>query len=155
MNKKFSIDEILDAVHGINPISNNQKAKELTTEKILKAVDSIQNNETAIEINKQPKEKILKAVDSIQNNETAIEINKQPKEKTVIKSVVSKTELGKNTKVKKNNIIKKKKKTSFEKPLLLTRIIKYKPTNTKSLFLNKLHNSKMKIITMTPPGTFK
>ena len=131
MNKKFSIDEILDAVHGINPISNNQKAKELTTEKILKAVDSIQNNETAIEI------------------------NKQPKEKTVIESVVSKTELRKNTKVKKNNIIKKKKKTSFEKPLLLTRIIKYKPTNTKSLFLNKLHNSKMKIITMTPPGAFK
>jgi hypothetical protein len=131
MNKKFSINEILDAVHDINPISNNQKAKELTTEKILKAVDSIQNNETAIEI------------------------NKQPKEKTVIKSVVSKTELGKNTKVKKNNIIKKKKKTSFEKPLLLTRIIKYKPTNTTSLFLNKLHNSKMKIITMTPPGAFK
>ena len=131
MNKKFSINEILDAVHDINPISNNQKAKELTTENILKAVDSIQNNETAIEI------------------------NKQPKEKTVIKSVVSKTELGKNTKVKKNNIIKKKKKTSFEKPLLLTRIIKYKPTNTTSLFLNKLHNSKMKIITMTPPGAFK
>ena len=131
MNKKFSINEILDAVHDINPISNNQKAKELTTEKILKAVDSIQNNEAAIEI------------------------NNQPKEKTVIKSVVSKTELRKNTKVKKNNIIKKKKKTSFEKPLLLTRIIKYKPTNTKSLFLNKLHNSKMKIITMTPPGAFK
>ena len=131
MNKKFSINEILDAVHDINPISNNQKAKELTTENILKAADSIQNNETAIEI------------------------NNQPKEKTVIKSVVSKTELRKNTKVKKNNIIKKKKKTSFEKPLLLTRIIKYKPTNTKSLFLNKLHNSKMKIITMTPPGAFK
>ena len=131
MNKKFSINEILDAIHDINPISNNQKAKELTTENILKAVDSIQNNETAIEI------------------------NNQPKEKTVIKSVVSKTELRKNTKVKKNNIIKKKKKTSFEKPLLLTRIIKYKPTNTKSLFLNKLHNSKMKIITMTPPGAFK
>ena len=131
MNKKFSINEILDAVHDINPISNNQKAKELTTEKILKAVDSIQNNETSIEI------------------------NNQPKEKTVIESVVSKTELRKNTKVKKNNIIKKKKKTSFEKPLLLTRIIKYKPTNTKSLFLNKLHNSKMKIITMTPPGAFK
>ena len=131
MNKKFSINEILDAVHGINPISNNQKAKELTTENILKAVGSIQNNETSIEI------------------------NNQPKEKTVIESVVSKTELRKNTKVKKNNIIKKKKKTSFEKPLLLTRIIKYKPTNTKSLFLNKLHNSKMKIITMTPPGTFK
>ena len=131
MNKKFSINEILDAVHDINPISNNQKAKELTTEKILKAVDSIQNNETAIEI------------------------NNQPKEKTVIKSVVSKTELRKNTKVKKNNIIKKKKKTSFEKPLLLTRIIKYKPTNTKSLFLNKLHNSKIKIITMMPPGANK
>ena len=131
MNKKFSIDEILDAVHGINPISNNQKAKELTTEKILKAVDSIQNNETAIEI------------------------NKQPKEKTVIKSVVSKTELRKNIKVQKNNIIKKKTKTFFEKPLLLTRIIKYKPTNTKSLFLNKLHNSKMKIITMTPPRANK
>ena len=131
MNKKFSINEILDAVHDINPISNNQKAKKLTTEKILKAVDSIQNNEAAIEI------------------------NNQPKEKTAIKSVVSKTELRKNTKVKKNNIIQKKKETSFEKPLLLTRIIKYKPTNTKSLFLNKLHNSKMKIITMTPPGAFK
>ena len=131
MNKKFSINEILDAVHGINPISNNQKAKELTTEKILKAVDSIQNNKAAIEI------------------------NNQSKEKTAIKSVVSKTELRKNTKVKKNNIIQKKKETSFEKPLLLTRIIKYKPTNTKSLFLNKLHNSKMKIITMTPPGAFK
>ena len=131
MNKKFSTNEILDAVHGINPISNNQKAKELTTENILKAADSIQNNETAIEI------------------------NNQPKEKTVIESVVSKIELRKNTKVKKNNIIKKKKKTSFEKPLLLTRIIKYKPTNTTSLFLNKLHNSKMKIITMTPPGAFK
>ena len=131
MNKKFSINEILDAVHDINPISNNQKAKELTTEKILKAVDSIQNNEAAIEI------------------------NNQPKEKTTIKSVVSKTELRKNTKVKKNNIIKKKKKTSFEKPLLLTRIIKYKPTNTKSLFLNKLHNSKIKIITMMPPGANK
>ena len=131
MNKKFSINEILDAVHDINPISNNQKAKELTTEKILKAVDSIQNNGTAIEI------------------------NNQPKEKTTIKSVVSKTELRKNTKVKKNNIIQKKKETSFEKPLLLTRIIKYKPTNTKSLFLNKLHNSKIKIITMMPPGANK
>ena len=131
MNKKFSINEILDAVHDINPISNNQKAKEPTTEKILKAVDSIQNNETAIEI------------------------NNQPKEKTTIKSVVSKTELRKNTKVKKNNIIKKKKETSFEKPLLLTRIIKYKPINTKSLFLNKLHNSKIKIITMMPPGANK
>ena len=122
MNKKFSINEILDAVHDINPISNNQKAKEVITENILKAVDSIQNNETTIEI------------------------NNQPKEKTAIKSVVSKTELRKNTKVKKNNIIKKKKETSFEKPLLLTRIIKYKPTNTKTLFLNKLHNSKIKII---------
>ena len=131
MNKKFSINEILDAVHDINPISNNQKAKELTTEKILKAVDSIQNNEAAIEI------------------------NNQPKEKTVIESVVSKTELRKNTKVKKNNIIQKKKETSFEKPLLLTRIIKYKPTNTKSLFLNKLYNSKIKIITMMPPGANK
>ena len=131
MNKKFSINEILDAVHDINPISNNQKAKELTTEKILKAVDSIQNNEAAIEI------------------------NNQLKEKTAIKSVVSKTELRKNTKVKKNNIIQKKKETSFEKPLLLTRIIKYKPTNTKSLFLNKLHNSKIKIITMMPPGANK
>ena len=128
MNKKFSINEILDAVHDINPISNNQKTKEVTTKNILKAVDSIQNNGTAIEI------------------------NNQPKEKTAIKSVVSKTELRKNIKVKKNNIIQKKKETSFEKPLLLTRIIKYKPTNTKSLFLNKLHNSKIKIITMMPPG---
>ena len=101
MNKKFSINEILDAVHGINPISNNRKVKELTTEKILKAVDSIQNNETAIEANSQP-------------NEITIEINKQPEEKTVIKSTVSKTKLKKVIKVKKNNvinIIEKPKKT--------------------------------------------
>jgi|TARA_B100001093_G_scaffold517731_1_gene600183 hypothetical protein len=142
MNKKFSINEILDAVHGINPISNNRKVKELTTEKILKAVDSIQNNETAIEANSQP-------------NEITIEINKQPEEKTVIKSTVSKTKLKKVIKVKKNNVIKKTKTTSFESPLLLTKIIKYKPISTKSLFLNKLHNSRIKIITMTPPGANK
>lgn len=142
MNKKFSINEILDAVHGINPISNNRKVKELTTEKILKAVDSIQNNETAIEANSQP-------------NEITIEINKQPEEKTVIKSTVSKTKLKKVIKVKKNNVIKKTKTTSFESPFLLTKIIKYKPTNTKSLFLSKLHNSRIKIVTMTPPGANK
>lgn len=131
MNKNFSISEILNAVHSINSVSNNQKVKDLTTEKILKAVNSIQNNETVIEI------------------------NNEPKEKNAIKNADFKTELKKNTKVKKNNIIKKKETVSFKKPLLLTRIIKYKPTNTKSLFLNKLHNSKMKIITMMPPGASK
>jgi hypothetical protein len=109
MNKKFSINEIIDAVNSINSVSNHQKAK----------------------------------------------INKQPEEKTVVKSAVSKTNLKKVIKVKKDNVIKKTKTISFEKPLLLTKIIKYKPTNTKSLFLNKLHNSKIKIITMMPPGASK
>ena len=142
MNKKFSINEILDAVNSINSVSNHHKVKKPTTEKILQAVNRICNNETTIEANSQP-------------NEITIEINKQPEEKTVIKSTVSKTNLKKVIKVKKNNAIKKTKTISFEKPLLLSRIIKYKPTNTKSLFLNKLHNSKIKIITMMPPGASK
>ena len=139
MNKKFSINEILDAVNSINSVSNHHKAKKPTTEKILQAVNRIYNNKTTIEANSQP-------------NEITIEINKQPEEKTVIKSTVSKTNL---KKVIKDNAIKKTKTISFEKPLLLSRIIKYKPTNTKSLFLNKLHNSKIKIITMMPPGASK
>ena len=142
MNKKFSINEIIDAVNSINSVSNHQKAKKPTTEKILQAVNRIYNNETTIEANSQP-------------NEITIEINKQPEEKTVVKSAVSKTNLKKVIKVKKDNVIKKTKTISFEKPLLLSRIIKYKPTNTKSLFLNKLHNSKIKIITMMPPGASK
>ena len=142
MNKKFSINEIIDAVNSINSVSNHHKAKKPTTEKILQAVNRICNNETTIEANSQP-------------NEITIEINKQPEEKTVIKSAVSKTNLEKVIKVKKDNVIKKTKTISFEKPLLLTKIIKYKPTNTKSLFLNKLHNSKIKIITMMPPGASK
>lgn len=142
MNKKFSTNEILDAVNSINSVSNHQKAKKPTTEKILQAVNRIYNNETAIEANNQP-------------NEITIEINKQPEEKTVIKSTESKTNLKKVIKIKKNNVVKKAKTISFEKPLLLTKIIKYKPINTKSLFLNKLHNSKIKIITMIPPGANK
>ena len=142
MNKKFSINEILDAVNSINSVSNHHKVKKPTTEKILQAVNRIYNNKTTIEANSQP-------------NEITIEINKQPEEKTVIKSTVSKTNLKKVIKVKKNNAIKNNKTISFEKPFLLTRIIKYKPTNTKSLFLNKLHNSKIKIITMMPPGASK
>ena len=142
MNKKFSIIEILDAVNSINSVSNHHKAKKPTTEKILQAVNRIYNNKTTIEANSQ-------------RNEITIEINKQPEEKTAIKSTVSKTNLKKVIKVKKNNAIKKTKTISFEKPLLLSRIIKYKPTNTKSLFLNKLHNSKIKIITMMPPGASK
>ena len=142
MNKKFSINEILDAVNSINSVSNHHKAKKPTTEKILQAVNRIYNNKNTIEANSQP-------------NEITIEINKQPEEKTAIKSTVSKTSLKKVIKVKKNNAIKKTKTISFEKPLLLSRIIKYKPTNTKSLFLNKLHNSKIKIITMMPPGASK
>ena len=142
MNKKFSINEILDAVNSINSVSNHHKAKKPTTEKILQAVNRIYNNKTTIEANSQ-------------RNEITIEINKQPEEKTAIKSTVSKTNLKKVIKVKKNNAIKKTKTISFEKPLLLSRIIKYKPTNTKSLFLNKLHNSKIKIITMMPPGASK
>ena len=142
MNKKFTINEILDAVNSINSVSNHNKAKKPTTEKILQAVNRIYNNKTTIEANSQ-------------RNEITIEINKQPEEKTAIKSTVSKTNLKKVIKVKKNNAIKKTKTISFEKPLLLSRIIKYKPTNTKSLFLNKLHNSKIKIITMMPPGASK
>ena len=56
MNKKFSINEIIDAVNSINSVSNHQKAKKPTTEKILQAVNRIYNNETTIEVNSQPNE---------------------------------------------------------------------------------------------------
>ena len=84
---------------------------------------------------------ILNAVDSINPNEAVTKINiERVVEKNINKTLSYKAN-------KKNNI--------FKKAFLLTRIIKYKPTNTKSLFLNKLHNSKIKIITMIPPGASK
>ena len=131
-----SIDFSTNELVFLEELENITKESEMSDEVL------IDNNETTIEANSQP-------------NEITIEINKQPEEKTVIKSAVSKTNLKKVIKVKKDNVIKKTKTISFEKPLLLTKIIKYKPTNTKSLFLNKLHNSKIKIITMMPPGASK
>ena len=82
-------------------------------------------------------------------------MNKKFSINEILDAVNSINSVSNHHKVKKNNAIKKTKTISFEKPLLLSRIIKYKPTNTKSLFLNKLHNSKIKIITMMPPGASK
>ena len=42
----------------------------------------------------------------------------------------------------------KKKEKVFTTPLMLTNIIKFEPIKSKSLFLKKLHNSNLKIITM-------
>ena len=94
MNKKFSINEILDAVNSINSVSNHHKAKKPTTEKILQAVNRIYNNKNTIEANSQP-------------NEITIEINKQLEEKTVIKSAVSKTNLEKVSRSKKIMLLRK------------------------------------------------
>jgi len=55
--------------------------------------------------------------------------------------------------IKKKEVVKKiiKEAKTFDKPLLLNKIIKYQPVNNKYLFLNKLHNSKLQIITMKTP----
>ena len=55
--------------------------------------------------------------------------------------------------IKKKEVVKKifKEAKIFDKPLLLNKIIKYQPVNNKYLFLNKLHNSKLQILTMKTP----
>jgi len=146
MNKKFLTSEILNAVDSISPIPIDQKERKETIEKILNAVDNINSNQP-VEINKTKKPKADEFIKEETFGELIVDF-KQSLEKDNIESQAIKINPRKNTPIKRE--IK-----SFTKPLLLTVIVKYKPSNTKLLFLNKLHNSKIKIITMMPPGASK
>ena len=113
---------------------------------ILKAVDSI--NPKRLSEKKFAKEEILDAIN---------QINTPSNETKIIKTDFNKTSNDINNNViKPKHALKNKKPTQyFTKPLLLTNIIKYESTNTKVLFLKKLYNSNLKIITMKAPGVNK
>ena len=110
---------------------------------ILKAVDSI--NPKRLSEKRFAKEEILDAIN---------QINTPSNETKIIKTDFNKTSNDINNNViKPKHVLKNKKLTQyFTKPLLLTSIIKYESTNTKVLFLKKLYNSNLKIITMKAPG---
>lgn len=113
---------------------------------ILKAVDSI--NPKRLSEKRFAKEEILDAIN---------QINTPSNETKIIKTDFNKTSNNINNNViKPKHALKNKKPTQyFTKPLLLTNIIKYESTNTKVLFLKKLYNSNLKIITMKAPGVNK
>ena len=113
---------------------------------ILKAVDSI--NPKRLSEKRFAKEEILDAIN---------QINTPSNETKIIKTDLNKTSNDINNNViKPKHALKNKKPTQyFTKPLLLTSIIKYESTNTKVLFLKKLYNSNLKIITMKAPGVNK
>lgn len=113
---------------------------------ILKAVDSI--NPKRLSEKRFAKEEILDAIN---------QINTPSNETKIIKTDFNKTSNDINNNViKPKHALKNKKPTQyFTKPLLLTNIIKYESTNTKILFLKKLYNSNLKIITMKAPGVNK
>ena len=113
---------------------------------ILKAIDSI--NPKRLSEKRFAKEEILDAIN---------QINTPSNETKIIKTDFNKTsnEINNNV-IKPKHALKNKKSTQyFTKPLLLTNIIKYESTNTKILFLKKLYNSNLKIITMKAPGVNK
>ena len=113
---------------------------------ILNAVDSI--NPKRLSEKRFAKEEILDAIN---------QINTPSNETKIIKTDFNKTSNDINNNViKPKHALKNKKPTQyFTKPLLLTNIIKYESTNSKVLFLKKLYNSNLKIITMKAPGVNK
>jgi hypothetical protein len=113
---------------------------------ILKAIDSI--NPKRLSEKRFAKEEILDAIN---------QINTPSNETKIIKTDFNKTSNDINNNViKPKHALKNKKPTQyFTKPLLLTNIIKYESTNSKVLFLKKLYNSNLKIITMKAPGVYK
>jgi hypothetical protein len=115
MSHKYSINEILEAVHTLNP--QKKSNKKYANEEILDAVKEIYDSE-------KPKQILTpEKIQIIPNN---INLNNEIKTKTKVE----------------------KKEKVFTTPLMLTNIIKFEPIKSKALFLKKLHNSNLKIITM-------
>ena len=115
MSHKYSINEILEAVHTLNP--QKKSNKKYANEEILDAVKEIYNSE---------KPKQILTPEKIQIVPNNINLNNEIKTKTKVE----------------------KKEKVFTTPLMLTNIIKFEPIKSKALFLKKLHNSNLKIITM-------
>lgn len=115
MSHKYSINEILEAVHTLNP--QKKSNKKYANEEILDAVKEIYDSE---------KPKQILTPEKIQIVPNNINLNNEIKTKTKVE----------------------KKEKVFTTPLMLTNIIKFEPIKNKTLFLKKLHNSNLKIITM-------
>ena len=121
-------------------------SQKYTLNDILKAVDSI--NPEKLSEKRFAKEEILDAVNQINTSSNEVKIINTDFNKTFSSITVNE--------LKPKQALKNKKETQyFTKPLLLASIIKYEPINTKALFLKKLHNSNLKIITMKVPGVNK
>ncbi len=115
MSHKYSINEILEAVHTLNP--QKKSNKKYANEEILDAVKEIYDSE---------KPKQILTPEKIQFTPNNINLKNEIKTKTKVE----------------------KKEKVFTTPLMLTNIIKFEPIKSKALFLKKLHNSNLKIITM-------
>ena len=121
-------------------------SQKYTLNDILKAVDSI--NPEKLSEKRFAKEEILDAVNQINTSSNEVKIINTDFNKTFSNITVNE--------LKPKQALKNKKEAQyFTKPLLLASIIKYEPINTKALFLKKLHNSNLKIITMKVPGVNK
>jgi len=121
-------------------------SQKYTLNDILKAVDSI--NPEKLSEKRFAKEEILDAVNQINTSSNEVKIINTDFNKTFSSITVNE--------LKPKQALKNKKEAQyFTKPLLLSSIIKYEPINTKALFLKKLHNSNLKIITMKVPGVNK
>ena len=121
-------------------------SQKYTLNDILKAVDSI--NPEKLSEKRFAKEEILDAVNQINTSSNEVKIINTDFNKTFSSITVNE--------LKPKQALKNKKEAKyFTKPLLLASIIKYEPINTKALFLKKLHNSNLKIITMKVPGVNK
>jgi len=121
-------------------------SQKYTLNDILKAVDSI--NPEKLSEKRFAKEEILDAVNQINTSSNEVKIINTDFNKTFSSITVNE--------LKPKQALKNKKEAQyFTKPLLLASIIKYEPINTKALFLKKLHNSNLKIITMKVPGVNK
>ena len=121
-------------------------SQKYTLNDILKAVDSI--NPEKLSEKRFAKEEILDAVNQINTSSNEVKIINTDFNKTFSNITVNE--------LKPKQALKNKKEAQyFTKPLLLSSIIKYEPINTKALFLKKLHNSNLKIITMKVPGVNK
>ena len=90
---------------------------------------------------KYTNEAILDAVKEIYDSEKPKQILAPEKIQIIPNNVSLNNDIKTKTKVE-------KKEKVFTTPLMLTNIIKFEPIKSKTLFLKKLHNSNLKIITM-------
>lgn len=113
-----------------------------TIDEILESVNIIYPEKKSLK--KFDNKEILDSISQIQS----LAVKKEVKNSNIqeIKSIQVKE--GGKKEIEKKPI---KEEKFYDKPLLLNKIIKYEPVNNKYLFLNKLHNSKLQIITMKAP----